>query len=71
MYVLNAVVHCSMSVILAVGWHAFLAFITEFLSVSTMASSDWLLIDMFFGNNLDKSKNSPAWIFLTYDAGTS
>ena len=60
MYIVNAVVHCSMLVILAVGCDAFLALTIEFSRVNTMASSGWLLVEMFLGNSLDKSKNSPA-----------
>ena len=60
MYIVNAVVHCSMLVILAVGCDVFLALTIEFSRVNTMASSGWSLVEMFLGNSLDKSKNSPA-----------
>ena len=67
---MKAVVHCSISVIFANELGAFLAFITEFSSVTIIDSSEcWTLA--FFGNSFARSKNSPDCICLKNWAGTS
>ena len=71
MYVVKAVVHCSISVI----WDGLLflflvTLIAELSRVNVKLSSSSNML-RFLGNNFDRSKNSPLWISFRYDAGTS
>ena len=71
MYVVNAVVHCSISV----TWDGLLfiflvTLIAEFSRVNVKISSSSNML-RFLGNNFDRSKSSPLWTSFTYNAGMS
>ena len=53
MYIVNAVVNCSILVILFVGCDAILALTVEISRISTMVSSGWLSTEMFLGSSID------------------
>ena len=61
---LNAVVHCSMSVMEVLEWAFLQTLMTEF-SIVRVRGSPSSKADKFLGNNFDSSKNSPDWISLT------
>ena len=69
MYVVKAVVHCSISFILYGLLFLFLVtLMAEFSRGNVKLSSSSYML-RFFGNNFDRSKNSPLWTSFTYDAG--
>ena len=69
-YVVKAVVHCSISVIFVTDWVDVLTLSVEFSSVRETGCS-FVVANKFFGKSLESKKNSPVWICLMYEAGTS